>query len=113
MPSLTEDISAAVWRVVAAIPPGRVCTYGDVAARAGYPRHARAVGRILKHLPADSSLPWHRVVNAQGRISLPVESESHRRQRERLEAEGLRFDVGGNIGKNAGRISLSVYRWND
>jgi methylated-DNA-protein-cysteine methyltransferase-like protein len=90
-----------VWQVVAAIPAGRVATYGQVAALAGVPRGARFVGTVLRELPRASRLPWHRVLNASGRLS--VDPLSAREQRERLEAEGVAF-VGG-------RVSLSRFRW--
>lgn len=92
-----------VWQVVALIPAGRVSTYGDVASMAGLPRGARKVGRILSHLPDGTQLPWHRVVNASGRISLPGGSPGYREQRRRLESEGVLFIKG--------RLSLSRYRW--
>lgn len=92
-----------VWQVVALIPAGQVSTYGDVAGMAGLARGARKVGRILAHLPEGSQLPWHRVVNASGRISLPIDSPGHREQRRRLEAEGVTFFKG--------RLSLARYRW--
>jgi methylated-DNA-protein-cysteine methyltransferase-like protein len=97
------DIDQRVWQVVALIPPGKVATYGDVARLAGLPGAARRVGRALRGLPEDTRIPWHRVLNASGRISLPADSKSHRRQRQRLEAEGIQF--------RNGRLSLGSYRW--
>ncbi|MBS0395096.1 MAG: MGMT family protein [Proteobacteria bacterium] len=79
----------AIWRTVAALPPGRVCTYGAVAARAGLPRRARLVGHALKVAPRALALPWHRVVGAGGRIAFPAGSAAHREQRRRLLAEGV------------------------
>lgn len=90
-----------VWQVVAAIPGGRVATYGQVAQLAGVPRGARFVGTVLRGLPRDSRLPWHRVLNASGRLS--VDPLTAREQRERLEAEGVAF-IGG-------RVSLNRFRW--
>lgn len=92
-----------IWQVVARIPCGRVCSYGQVAELAGLVRRARLVGRILSRLPEGSRLPWHRVVNARGELSLPAESEGARLQRSRLESEGICF--------LRGRISLAHYRW--
>ena len=66
-PSIAEQ----VWQVIALIPKGRVATYGQVAELAGFPGGARRVGRILSQLPSGSRIPWHRVVNASGGISLP------------------------------------------
>jgi methylated-DNA-protein-cysteine methyltransferase-like protein len=83
-----------IWQAVAAIPRGQVASYGEVARRAGLPRRARLVGHALKVAPASLRLPWHRVLNAQGRISLPAGSRAHRQQRELLEREGLRFRNG-------------------
>jgi methylated-DNA-protein-cysteine methyltransferase-like protein len=78
------------------IPRGRVATYGQVATLAGMPAHARLVGRTLSRLPSGSKLPWHRVINASLRISLPKDGAGYRRQRSRLEAEGVEF-VGDRV----------------
>jgi len=83
-----------IWKAVAAIPRGQVASYGSIARRAGLPRRARLVGHALKVAPASLRLPWHRVLNAQGRISLPAGSKSHRMQRRLLEEEGVRFRNG-------------------
>ena len=98
------DVNHLIWQVVALIPPGKVATYGDVALHAGLARAARRVGRALKLLPSGSKIPWHRVLNAQGRISLPECSASHYTQRERLEAEGIVFR--GNKS-----VDLKRFRW--
>ena len=97
------DINQRIWQVVALIPSGKVATYGDIARQAGLPGAARRVGRALKYLPKGTAIPWHRVINAQGRISFPDDSASKYTQRERLEAEGLVF-------KPNGSIDLKVYR---
>ena len=96
-------IEEQIWQVVAMIPPGHVATYGDVAQMAGLALGARKVGRVLSQLPTGTTLPWHRVINAAGRISLPADSPGHRTQRDRLEAEGVVFVKG--------RVSLARYRW--
>ena len=83
-----------IWRAVAAIPRGEVASYGGIARRAGLPRRARLVGHALKVAPAELELPWHRVLNAQGRISLPAGSKAHRLQRRLLEEEGVVFRNG-------------------
>lgn len=83
-----------IWREVARIPHGRVASYGQVAQRAGLGRLARHVGWALAALPRDSDLPWHRVINAQGRISFPPHSARYREQRRRLIAEGVVFRRG-------------------
>lgn len=76
------------------IPYGCVSTYGAIARRVGGCT-ARMVGYALSSLPEGSTVPWHRVVNAQGHISLP--GETGQRQRDRLESEGVGFDTEGAI----------------
>lgn len=92
-----------IYDVVRRIPRGRVATYGQVASLAGLPRHARLVGYALAALDVDSDVPWHRVVNARGAISLPPGGHSAAAQRARLRAEGVRFANG--------RIPLERFRW--
>ena len=77
-----------VWQVVESIPRGHVLTYGEVARLAGMSRAARRVGQALHRAPKGRKLPWHRVVNAQGRISFPADSSGYREQKERLQEEG-------------------------
>lgn len=86
-----------IWQVVALIPRGRVSTYGDVARMAGLPGAARQVGAALRTLPRGTRIPWHRVLNASGRLSLPADSASGRRQRARLESEGVSFRDNGSV----------------
>ena len=86
-PSLKEII----WQIVSAVPKGKVATYGQIAKLAGYPGHARYVGFTLRNLPKDTNLPWHRVVNAQGRLSFPAGSNAYKTQQSRLEDEGVVF----------------------
>jgi methylated-DNA-protein-cysteine methyltransferase-like protein len=93
-----------IWAVVRRIPRGRVATYGQVATLAGIPRHARMVGYALHALPEGSTVPWHRVINAAGAVSLRGEPGYDRLQRALLEGEGIRFDV-------EGRVALARYRW--
>ena len=78
----------AFRRTVLSIPPGRVSTYGEVAAAAGYPLYHRAVARLLRTEPSDR-LPWHRVVGAGGAIKLRFDAAEE--QRLRLEMEGVKF----------------------
>ena len=91
-----------VWQIIASIPEGYVTTYGDVAKLAGSPRAARQVGGVLKRLPEGSTLPWYRVVNRHGMISLS--GPDLKRQRQALLAEGVQVS-----GK--GEIDLQKYRW--
>ena len=96
------DPAQRIWQVVAMIPKGRVASYGQIAALAGMPRHARLVGRTLRELPKGSKLPWHRVVNASLKISQRPGSGGHGEQKRRLLGEGVEF-VGERIPK--------AYRW--
>ena len=98
-----NDKFARIRAVVARIPRGHVATYGQVARLAGLSRHARQVGYALHHGPSNMALPWHRVINARGEISFPRGGSAYRRQRRRLEAEGIEF-----CGE---RVSLKRYRW--
>src|SRR5262245_51676024 len=93
-----------IYAVVARIPRGRVATYGQVALLAGLPRAARQVGYALAALPADLPVPWQRVVNARGEISLRAASHHDVVQRELLAREGVAFD-------SQGRIPLERFRW--
>lgn len=85
-----------VVMILRQVPPGRVVTYGAVAAMAGNARAARQVARVLHALADKEGLPWHRVVNAQGRISLRP-GRGRELQRALLEEEGIEFDDGGGI----------------
>ncbi len=101
------SFAAQVRCLVRAIPPGRVLTYGTVAALLEHPRHARAVGYALNGLPFGTDVPWHRVVGkagAQGKISLRSFSYSRDEQLARLRAEGVTFTP-------AQRFPLSDYLW--
>ncbi|MTV24249.1 MGMT family protein [Nitriliruptoraceae bacterium ZYF776] len=90
-PTLAE----AVVRVVAATAPGEVLTYGEVAAEAGWPGAARAVGRVLRDHPG--VLPWWRVVTATGRL-VPGAEVEHARA---LRAEGVALTAAGRVARRA------------
>jgi methylated-DNA-protein-cysteine methyltransferase-like protein len=79
----------ALYLTLAQVPAGKVVSYGQLAELAGLGRAARWVGRTLSQLPPDSKLPWHRVLGAGGRISLPAGSPSGDEQRARLRCEGI------------------------
>lgn len=81
----------SVWQVVQGIPRGHVLTYGEVARLAGKSRWARRVSQAMRRKPKGVSLPWHRVVNAQGKISFPEDSHGYQEQKDRLEEEGVVF----------------------
>jgi methylated-DNA-protein-cysteine methyltransferase-like protein len=89
--------------MVRRIPRGRVATYGQVAAFAGFARQPRLAGYALHALPHGSDVPWHRVLNARGRVSLPDTDGVASLQRALLEREGVRFD--------AGRVDLDRFGW--
>lgn len=92
-----------IWKVVAAIPRGRVASYGQVAELAGIGRGARMVGWALGQAPDRGALPWHRVLNAQGKISIPAGSRSRAEQIRRLTDEGIVV--------NDGKVDMRRYRW--
>jgi methylated-DNA-protein-cysteine methyltransferase-like protein len=93
-----------IYAAVSRIPKGRVATYGQIAAVARLPRQARLVGYAMHALPADSDVPWHRVVNAAGKISIRGDGLGHDElQAQLLKREGVRFV------KDA--IPLARYRW--
>lgn len=92
-----------IWQVVRRIPYGRVSTYGRVARLAGLPGRSRFVGLALRQTPVGLSLPWHRVINASGRISLPKFRGHYAEQKTRLIAEGILF-------RNE-KVNLLRYGW--
>jgi methylated-DNA-protein-cysteine methyltransferase related protein len=97
------DKETLIYTVIAGIPTGRVASYGQVAALAGYPQNARLVGRLLKLMPHDSTIPWHRVVNSQGKIAFAIGSEQYNTQRQMLLAEGVVF--------SKERVNMRIYQW--
>ena len=93
-----------VHQVVRCIPPGKVATYGQVARILGRPRGARTVGWALHSIPEGSDVPWQRVINARGIITLDAHGPGGAIQRALLEAEGIVFD-------EEGRIDLDRHGW--
>lgn len=102
----SRDISFTdrVYRTVRRVPRGRVVSYGGVAAMLGHPRAARGVGQALHALPDESDVPWWRVVNRNGEISIRGIPHGAQLQRVLLEREGIRFD-------DAGRIDWRRFGW--
>ena len=86
-----------IYAVVRRIPRGRVATYGQVAELAGYAGHARQVGYALHALSDGTAVPWHRVLNARGEISLRSAPGAELTQRMLLEREGVPFDLRGRV----------------
>lgn len=96
------DFFEQVYRLVGQVPRGSVVTYGQIAKALGRPQGGRTVGWAMRQCPDD--LPWHRVVNAQGRVS-PRGIDPHvELQRALLQEEGVTFDP-------SGRIDLRRYGW--
>ena len=99
-----SDLYAKFYAVIQQIPEGKVATYGQIAEMAGSPGYARQVGYALHATPADMEIPWHRVINAKGMISIKGDGPYDDVQRLLLEAEGVKFDL-------KGRVPLKKYRW--
>ena len=100
-----SDSYQRIYTVVNMIPEGCVATYGQIAELAGLPRQARLVGYALNVLPKGSRIPWHRVINSQGKISLRSEGEgSDNRQMKLLKREKVKFN-------QQGVVDLKIFRW--
>jgi methylated-DNA-protein-cysteine methyltransferase-like protein len=99
--SSSSSSFSRVYTLVRKIPRGKVATYGQIARAIGAPGAARTVGWAMHDCPAN--VPWHRVVNARGEVSLRPTAGYHE-QRARLKAEGVRFN-------RAGKIDLEKYGW--
>ena len=88
--SIVKELAPMIFQVIAQIPYGRVASYGQIARLAGIPKHSRLVGYVLKHMDADSTLPWYRVINSQGKISLSkLNDQGQNIQAQLLMAEGI------------------------
>ena len=93
------------YGIIQLIPQGKVATYGQIAKLAGLPKHARHVGFALKNMADDSVVPWHRVINSQGKISLSKEDGfGENIQVVKLQSEGVVVIDG--------RVNLKLYQWN-
>ena len=95
------DTYLRIWRTVTRIPPGRVASYGTIARLSGFPAAPRLAGYALHSLPPGSDIPWHRVLNARGTISLPGRRGAD--QEELLRAEGVHVDHGA--------VDLAIFGW--
>ena len=85
------------------VPKGKVISYSALAAYAGFPGNARYVGKLLGKLPKDTTLPWHRVLRADGKIAFPLGSAAFEKQKSLLEIEGITV--------TNGRVSVRKYGW--
>lgn len=109
-----QDHHARIYAAIAAIPAGRVASYGAIAARAGLPGRARLVGKLLGETPEGMQLPWHRVLRASGAIALPPSSAGFFEQSRRLRAEGVEVSNGrvplARFGLNAD-VDRALWGW--
>ena len=101
--SSTSPFHKKVVAMIKKIPKGKVATYGKIAAYAGNPRAARQVVRTLHSSSVKEKLPWHRVINSQGKISLPV-GNGYELQKALLESDGVVFGLGD-------KVDLKKYLW--
>lgn len=100
----SDELARQILQVVALIPYGKVASYGQIAKLAGLPKHARLVGYVLKHLDQAAEIPWHRVINSQGKISLSkLDHCEENIQRLKLLEEGVMVI--------ADKINLKQYQW--
>ncbi|MGG4608504.1 MGMT family protein [Providencia sp. Me31A] len=91
-----------IYSLIGSIPSGRVVTYGTLAKMAGYPAHVRQVCQAIRTIPADSTLPCHRIINGQGKLS--VKGECYLRHKQALMDEGIIFNLND-------KIKLQDYLW--
>ncbi|WHP05460.1 MULTISPECIES: MGMT family protein [Acinetobacter] len=100
----TNELHRQILEVIALIPYGTVASYGQIAKLAGLPKHARLVGYVLKHLDKESQIPWYRVINSQGKISVTrMDEKGNNVQQDLLEAEGVYL--------LNGKVSLKKFGW--
>ncbi|MBL4828639.1 MAG: MGMT family protein [Aliivibrio sp.] len=96
------EFELQIFAAIHQIPKGKVATYGDIAKLAGFANYARQVGKVLSRLPSDTKLPWFRVINARGYISLT--DHCFFRQKDKLSEDGIEVS-------DEGEIDLKRYRW--
>lgn len=100
----SDEMRREILNVVALVPYGKVATYGQIAKMAGYPRHARFVGRALAGLAEEHGIAWYRILNAQGKIRVMLSTdEGLSLQAQLLLAEGVFVENGG--------VCLAHYQW--
>jgi methylated-DNA-protein-cysteine methyltransferase-like protein len=92
-----------IWETIADIPSGNVASYGQIAEIAGIPRGARQVGYALRHLPDGHELPWHRVLQASGKIAFDKDNPAYKEQSKRLMME--------DVAVISGKVDMQKYRW--
>ena len=99
-----QDYTREFYGIIQLIPKGKVATYGQIAKLAGLPKHARHVGFALKNMADDTVVPWHRVINSQGKISLSKEDGfGENIQIVKLQSEG--------VAVLNGKVNLKLFQW--
>lgn len=98
----TSSLYQRIYNLVRQIPPGYITSYGRIGQLIGCT--ARTVGFAMAALPTGSDVPWHRVINSQGKVSPRTDADGNILQRDLLEAEGLCFD-------DKQRIDLALHSW--
>lgn len=97
-----QIFSQQIYAIIAEIPKGKVTTYGQIAKMAGMPTYVRQVCFVLRHIPKESKLPCHRIINSQGYLS--VKGDTYQRYKLELIAEGIEFN-------HNDKINLSKCLW--
>lgn len=99
-----ESMYERIYSVVSMVPPGKVATYGQIARIAGR-CSARNVGYSMASVPSESAVPWHRIINSRGKISVRSHGDTCNAQRQMLESEGIVFS-------DSGAVDLEEFGWN-
>jgi len=94
--AMKESMYCRIYSVVNMVPPGKVATYGQIARIAGR-CSARNVGYAMSSIPPESDVPWHRIINSRGNVSIRSHGERCTAQRKMLETEGIVFSTGGSV----------------
>ncbi|MDP1520008.1 MGMT family protein [Porticoccus litoralis] len=102
---MKSEVEVLIYSILSAIPKGQVASYGQVANFARLPKGARLIGRILSRLPPETTLPWHRVLKANGQIAFAPDSSAYHRQKQLLELEGIKV--------SQGKVDLRLFGWRD
>ena len=92
-----------IWDTIRDVPKGSVASYGQIAEVAGIPRGARQVGYALRHLPDEHNVPWHRIIQASGKIAFDKDTAQYEEQKKRLMMD--------DVAVISGRIDMQKYRW--
>ena len=107
-----QTFTTNVLTIIKQIPPGKIMTYGQVAAAAGSPKAARQVTRILHSMSAKYNLPWHRIVNIHGQLALKDQA-ARDFQKQTLQEEGVEIEQGDRINLTRFRYHPQVEEWDE